>query len=225
MNHLWILVISLIIIIYVGLLFRYYYSIENSNITILQCDVTSFEPKILKEKMPIVCREVGYIDTLQKQFKDIINSNKPQTTNNLDIYNVIRIQPLFCKPKNIIWKLNENNSNLLIQSRFDCMMLVQMSGKQTLSIFPPNGLGFISHMVKKTQEGLHIVNCPKNTDPEFSKATYIEVILNEGDALILPFQWWYTIPVNYKMSSSNKGWYCILSWENFIMKNVHHIFI
>jgi hypothetical protein len=225
MNHLWILIISLIIIIYIGLLFRYYYSIQNSNITILQCDVTSFEPKILKEKMPIVCREVGYIDTLQNQFQKIKKLNSPQITNNLDIYSTIRIQPLFCKPNYPIWKLNENGSNLLIQSRFDYMMLIQMSGKQKLSIFPPNTLKFISHLAKKTLDGLYTVHCPKNTDPEFSKASYIEIILNEGDALILPFQWWYTIPIKQKTMSSNTGWYCILSWENIIMKYVHHLFI
>ena len=155
MNYLWILVLSLIIIIYIGLLFRYYYSIQNSNITILQCDVSSFEPKILKEKMPIVCREVGNIDILKNQFQKIKNSNKPQVTNNLDIYDTIRIQPLFCKPKYPVWKLNENNSNQLIQSRFDYMMLIQMSGKQNLSIFPPNGLSFMSHLAKKTSDGLY----------------------------------------------------------------------
>ena len=222
MNRIWLFTaIIIVIILYIGLSLRYYYKVEKTNITILQCDVNTFEPQILKEKMPIVCRGVGFLDDLQKEYKKINKNLKTQKTINHDIYNSLRIQPFFCKRNNIVWKNQKSDVNKLVQSRCDYLMLIQISGKQEISVYDPKSLDFLNHLVKQDSDNLYKINKPTDNIKEYSKASYINIIMNEGDALILPFQWWYSLN-NSKELQCN---YCILSWENTFMKYINPLFL
>ena len=239
-------IIAVCCLIYLILVLRYYYTVPpDTNVTILQCTAESFHPRMLRERSPIVCRGVGNLMAFRNAWKPLNRqaTAQPQTKLLPELYASINIDPWFCRQNPVQYFHYRTHADVtagrqtLKHLRNDVTMLVQMRGTRRISVFAPRQLARFRTAAQTPPRphpacGEAWLSRPSDADRIFAKAQYTDFQLYPGDALLLPFQWWYTDAAADDNTNSttpttpiDECGGLVLGWENTLGSLVHAHFM
>lgn len=206
------LLLILLILVYLILVLRYYYRTSDAPITIIQCDVHSFRPTLLQERQPIVCKDVGSIAAVQDFAREHVAGDNviSKTISTRDA----TVTALYESLSAGAWYHQHERAALTVQhdaadrapssprqSWYDILMTIQLRGTRRVRIYAPAETPRLWRVCAPQQHPL-FCNSERVTEDDdddetgadganrHSTAQYMDIVLSEGDALLLPMQWW-----------------------------------
>ena len=195
------LLLILLILVYLILVLRYYYRTSNEAITIIQCDVHSFQPTLLQERQPIVCKGVGSIAAVQDFAQDHVSDDARLTSKTISARDAT-VLALYDRLNAGAWYHQHEHATLSMtpsgtaahtpsprQSWYDIFMTIQLRGTRRVRIYAPTETARLWR-VCTSQHALFCHSERAAEEDEDPAAQYTDIVLSEGDALLLPMQWW-----------------------------------
>ena len=176
--------ILLLIAVYGGLTYKYYYRVVD-NVMIMQCTEKTFHRDLLDERQPLLCS--GFDNT---NVFLILKNHSQSTPLSEDITNDMysrlnTISPWFCYPQPIQYHhLHPTTKQQdYVQCNASVYMHIQLSGMTKVSIVHPK----------------HMSDTPQ----------YTELIVPKGYVLFIPFQWWVNT-----VTMDEKSVHAVLMWKS-----------
>lgn len=218
----WLILLLFGLFVYVILALRFYYRRSAEPTTIIQCDAHSFDPSLLNERQPIVCRGVGDLASVRNLLKvlksrrtaveheqDAAADGEPLGTEVYDSLNMGRWYHHREEPRHVYECADGADQRPLRQSWYDAFMTIQHSGTRNIALFAPSETPRLRRRCDAASDQLFCQSdVTASSDPLFKRAKYAEVILSAGDALILPMQWWIS------SHCAGKSWSTELAWRS-----------
>ena len=233
------LLLSLCLLLYVFAVVRYYYQVASEPITIIQCDTARFHRGLLQERQPIVCKGVGNIRSVQRFYKDRRDverhvdddDNEPDPEYVDQMYASLNVGAWYHtreKPTTHIHdRSNARGRSNPRQSWYDAFMIVQHEGTRHVRLYAPSQTARLGRTCDAATsqrlfcEGDDTAFDPDNEDEEEDAPRFIEVILSDGDALLVPMQWWIADYPTH-VSESSHGGETTVAWTELGWRNPFH---
>lgn len=199
------------VVVYLCMCVRYYYrTVPCSDVSIVQCTAATFDPAMLGDRQPIVCRDVA-IDTLLA------------ANNDAEAYATLAIHGLFYRPQ----PLHRHPTGKTV-ALDDVTFIVCTSRDRPLQVrlFHPE------HPCAEPDEEDEVEDAVSDNRNR-SAGTVVDIILHEADGLFVPFKWRYDLlsadddaaaksPSNKDPSSHARR---VFRWRNCVMHPVNQLIL
>lgn len=202
------------VVVYLCMCVRYYYrTVPCSDVSIVQCTAATFDPAMLSDRQPIVCRDVA-IDSLLA------------ANNDAEAYATLAIHGLFYRPQPLLHRHSTGETAEPTTALDDVTFIVCTSRDQPLQVrlFHPE----------------HPCTAPEDEDEDkdvsnnsnHRAGTVVDIILHRADGLFVPFKWRYDLlsgddaaaksPSNKDPSSHARR---VFRWRNCVMHPVNQLIL
>ena len=233
----WALVLLLLALVYIALALRYYYRASSDPVTIIQCDVDSFHQGLLQERQPIVCKGVGQIPAVQRFFAAQAEA-ADEARDDTWVADAARdgtVAAMYDRLNAGKWyHLREDPEIARMssaaarkpprQSWYDVLMTIQHRGTRRVRLYAPSETPRLWRECSGARSDGRLF-CDSEGGAA-STARYTEIVLSEGDAVLLPMRWWLetssVAAASEKSENSGKSWSSELAWRN-PLNALHHV--
>ena len=225
----WTLALILFALAYVALVLRYYYRVSNEPVTIIQCDVGNFHQGLLQERQPVVCKGVGRIPAVQHFFAE---HRTEQRTAQDDANDGVWVADassgaaaaMYDRLNAGKWYHRHEDPEVTMragaeaaapsapprQSWYDLLMTIQHRGTRRVRLYAPAETPHLWRVGRGTGNRRLFCDSDSAAAEATGKARYTEIVLSEGDAVLLPMQWW----IEEGAATKDEEVHSELAWRN-----------